>query len=123
MFRVWAAIVIVFTIGVLPAQAQSTFDSIVGVVYDPSQQLVPGAAAQKASVPKKQDQLALGEDEVKQLLLLIDTQNRGKITKQQWMNFMEAEFERLDKNRSGELDIAELAQSRLRVSPFAKAGK
>jgi Ca2+-binding EF-hand superfamily protein len=81
------------------------------------------AVAQKASVPKQQDQLALGENEVKQLFLLIDTQKKGKITKQEWMNFMEAEFDRLDKNKSGELDTTELAQSRLRVSPFAKAGK
>jgi Ca2+-binding EF-hand superfamily protein len=79
--------------------------------------------AQKASVPKKQDQLALGEDEVRRLLLLIDTQNKGKITKQEWVSFMEAEFDRLDKNKSGELDAAELAQSQLRASPFAKAGK
>jgi len=36
---------------------------------------------------------------------------------------MEVEFDRLDKNKSGELDAAELAQSQLRASPFAKAGK
>src|ERR1700722_17262818 len=78
---------------------------------------------QKAAVPKPQDKLALGEGEVKQLLLLIDTDKTGKITKQEWMRFMEAEFDRLDKNKSGELDAKELAQSKLRVSPFAKAGK
>ncbi len=83
----------------------------------------PVMVAQKAAVPKQQDQLALGEDEVKHLLLLIDTHKTGKITKQQWMQFMEAEFDRLDKNKSGELDAKELAQSRLRASPFAKAGK
>lgn len=79
--------------------------------------------AQKAAVPKPQDKLALGEDEVKQLLLLVDTDKTGKITKQEWMKFMEAEFDRLDKNKSGELDTKELAQSKLRVSPFAKVGK
>ena len=83
----------------------------------------PVMVAQKAAVPKQQDQLGLGEDEVKYLLLLIDTHKTGKITKQQWIQFMEAEFDRLDKNKSGELDAKELAQSRLRASPFAKAGK
>jgi hypothetical protein len=39
------------------------------------------AVAQKASVPKRQDKLALGEDEVKQLLLLMDTDKNGKISK------------------------------------------
>jgi len=59
------------------------------------------AVAQKATTPKPQDKLALGEDEVKKLLLLIDTDKTGKITKQQWMKFMEAEFDRLDKDKSG----------------------
>jgi hypothetical protein len=50
MFRVWAAIVIAFMIGVFPVAAQSTFGSIVGVVYDPSQQLVPGATVKLQSL-------------------------------------------------------------------------
>jgi EF hand len=79
--------------------------------------------AQKDSVPKPRNTLALGEDEVKQLLLLIDTNKSGKITKQQWMKFMDAEFDRLDTNKTGELDARELAQSRLRVSHFGSAGK
>lgn len=81
------------------------------------------AVAQKATVPKPQDKLAIGEDEAKQLLLLIDTDKKGKISKQQWMKFMEAEFDRLDKTRSGELDVTELMQSKLRVSPFLSVGK
>jgi hypothetical protein len=36
---------------------------------------------------------------------------------------MEAEFDRLDKDKSGELDPKELAQSRLRAAPFASVGK
>jgi hypothetical protein len=81
------------------------------------------ALAQKNSVPKPQDPLVLGENEVKQLLLLIDTNRNGKITKQEWMKFMEAEFDRLDKNKTGELDAKDLAQSKLTLSPFAKVGK
>ena len=38
------------------------------------------AVAQKAAVPKPQDKLALGEPEVKQLLLLIDIDKNGKIS-------------------------------------------
>jgi hypothetical protein len=81
------------------------------------------AVAQKDGVRKQQDELELGEDKAEQLLLLIDTNKTGRVTKQEWMKFMEAEFDRLDKNKSGELDAKELAQSRLRVSPFAKTGK
>jgi hypothetical protein len=81
------------------------------------------AVAQKAAVPKLQDKLAIGEDEAKQLLLLIDSDKKGKISKQQWMKFMAAEFDRLDKTKSGELDVTELMQSKLRVSPFLSVGK
>jgi hypothetical protein len=76
-----------------------------------------------ANVPKPQDKLALGENEVKQLLLLMDTNKNGKISKQEYMQFMEAEFDRLDKNKNGELDPKELAQSKLRASHFTAAGK
>jgi hypothetical protein len=85
--------------------------------------LLRSGVGQKAAVPKPQDKLALGEEEVKQLLLLIDTEKKGKISKQEWMKFMEAEFERLDKSKNGELDVKELTQSRLRVSRFTSVGK
>jgi hypothetical protein len=81
------------------------------------------AVAQKAAVPKPQDKLALGENEIKQLLLLIDTDEKGKISKQEWMKFMEAEFDRLDKDKKGQLDVEELAQSKLRVSHPVNVGK
>jgi Ca2+-binding EF-hand superfamily protein len=82
------------------------------------------AAGQKASVPKAQDKEAIGEGEVKQLLLLMDTDKNGKISRKEYMAFMEAEFDRLDKDKSGELDPKELTQSQLRVShPFPSVGK
>jgi Ca2+-binding EF-hand superfamily protein len=73
------------------------------------------ALAQKAE-PKPTDKAALAENEVKQLLLLMDTDKNGKISRQEFMNFMQTEFDRLDKDKSGELDPKELAQSQLRVS-------
>jgi hypothetical protein len=36
------------------------------------------AVAQRAAVPKPQDKLALGENEVKQLLLFMDSDENGK---------------------------------------------
>lgn len=50
------------------------------------------------------------------LLLLMDTDKNGRISKKEFMDFMEAEFERLDKDKSGELDVKELTQSELRAS-------
>lgn len=81
------------------------------------------ALAQKASAPKPQDKILLGEPEVKQLLLLMDADKNGKISRQEYMNFMAAEFDRLDKDKSGELDVRELAQSQLRSSARPAVGK
>jgi 5S rRNA maturation endonuclease (ribonuclease M5) len=69
---------------------------------------VIATAAQKASVPKPQNRVALAEDQVKHLLLLMDADKTGKISKQQFMQFMEAEFERLDTAKKGELDVKQL---------------
>jgi hypothetical protein len=73
-------------------------------------------AQTKASAPKAQDKLAIGEEEVKQLLLLMDTDKNGRISKAEYMKFMEQEFDRLDKDQSGDLDVSEITQSKLRVS-------
>ena len=50
-------------------------------------------------MPKPQDKTALAEANAKELLLLMDTDKTGKISKQEWMKFMEAEFDRLDKRQ------------------------
>jgi Ca2+-binding EF-hand superfamily protein len=71
-------------------------------------------AAQKVAVPKPSNTAVLAEDEVKQILLLMDTDKNGKISKKEFMDFMSAEFDRLDKDKSGELDQKELAQSQIR---------
>jgi hypothetical protein len=69
------------------------------------------AVAQGAAVPNPQERLALGEDQVKQLLLLMDVDKNGKISKKEYMNFMEAEFDRLDKDKSGSLDAKDLTRA------------
>jgi Ca2+-binding EF-hand superfamily protein len=59
--------------------------------------------------------VAAGEREAKKLLLLMDTDQSGKVSKQEFMSFMEAEFARLDINKDGELDVKELTDSRVQV--------
>ena len=86
--------------------------------------VVGPASAQKMAVPKQQpDKLALGEGQIKQLLLLMDTDQNGKISKQEWMKFMEAEFDQLVKDKLGQLDAKELSQSKLQVSHPVAVGK
>ena len=57
------------------------------------------------------------------MLLLMDTDKNGEISKQEWMDVVAAEFDRPDKDKSGDLDANHLVQSSLRVSHFAGAGK
>jgi len=68
-------------------------------------------AQTKANVPKPQDMLVIGESAVQQLLLLMEPDKNGKISKQAWMRFMAEEFDRLDKDKKGELDARELRRS------------
>jgi hypothetical protein len=69
----------------------------------------------KRATPKEKN-IAAGEKEAKKLLLLMDKDENGKVSKHEFMNFMEAEFERLDKDKNGELDVKELTESRVRSS-------
>jgi hypothetical protein len=81
------------------------------------------AAQEKDTLPKPPDKLVLGEDDVRRLLLLMDANKDGKISKQEWMDFMSAEFDRLDKDKNGSLDIREISHSRVRATHFADMGK
>lgn len=53
-------------------------------------------------------QLAKAEPLVKRLLLLMDTDSNGKVSKQEFMNYMGAEFDNLDTYKRGYLDTTEL---------------
>jgi EF-hand domain pair len=44
-----------------------------------------------------------------QLLPLMDKDHSGKVSRQEFMSFMNQEFDRLDINRNGRLDVDELA--------------
>ncbi|MGB6691262.1 MAG: hypothetical protein WBE76_25795 [Terracidiphilus sp.] len=84
----------------------------------------PGnAVEQKQANPKPQDKNALRAEQVKQLLLLMDTDPSGKISKEEWLKFTEAEFDRLDKAKTGKVDLKDISQSRQRVSRSANMGK
>jgi EF hand len=77
-------------------------------------------AQDTANVPVRPNVGLIAEQNVKQLLLLMDTNKNGRISKKEWMDFMSAEFDRLDTDKSGELDPKELTKSRVsvaRVSP------
>jgi hypothetical protein len=76
--------------------------------------VVAGTAfTQKVAAASPQDKLVRADVNVKELLLLMDADGNGKISKKEWMSFMEAEFNKLDKDGNGELDQQELLAARL----------
>lgn len=70
------------------------------------------SAPASADTQRKEKQLVAGEAEAKQLLLLMDRNQNGKVSREEFMNFMAAEFDRLDINKDGQLDVNELVQSK-----------
>ena len=81
--------------------------------------IAAGSVVAQDSDPKaeaqKEKKLAAGEREAKKMLLLMDTDKSGKVSQQEFMSFMEAEFQRMDINKDGELDVKELTDSRVQV--------
>jgi len=58
---------------------------------------------------------AAGDAATKRLLLLMDTDKDGTVSKQEFMAYMDAEFDRLDTNKDGKLDVKELTQLHVRA--------
>lgn len=87
--------------------------------------LVGTVWAQKAAIPKQADKVVLAEENVKELLLLMDSDRDGRISKQEWMKFMAMEFDRFDKEKKGELNQEGLRQSTVlaKHARFSDLGK
>jgi Ca2+-binding EF-hand superfamily protein len=108
MSKLSIVVVTVFLAGVMAANAAPTQpEKATGVV-------TPTPSAEQTEKEKK---LAAATEAAKELLLVMDTNKSGKVSKEEWMKFMEAEFDRLDTDHKGRLDIKELTQSRVRVRP------
>ncbi|HUB02683.1 MAG TPA: hypothetical protein VL983_08350 [Terriglobales bacterium] len=69
-----------------------------------------GAAFSQKVLSRQADKITIGMENVKQLLLIMEPKN-GKVSKQEFMKFMEAEFDRLDTEKKGELNQMEIRQS------------
>jgi len=79
-----------------------------------------GTALARGQAVAAQDKIALGAPRVKHMLLLMDRDENGKLSKQEFMKFMQAEFDRLDKDKTGELDVKELTHSHVQVNRASK---
>ncbi len=77
---------------------------------------VTALSASETSFAASRRAVAVGEGQVRQLLLLMDQDQNGQVSRAEFMRFMEAEFDGLDVDRSGELNPEELSRSRIRVA-------
>lgn len=88
--------------------------------------LIGTAGAQERDMPAPSEPRSVviaRENMAKQLLLLMDRNKDGKVSKAEWMSFMEAEFDRLDTNHDGFVDAKDMEKGQLQPSHFYKAGK
>jgi 5S rRNA maturation endonuclease (ribonuclease M5) len=76
--------------------------------------LLAGAIAGSTAWAEQDTKVVEGENATKQLLLLMDTDKDGKVSKQEFMAYMDAEFGKLDLNGDGKLDVKELTQLKIR---------
>jgi hypothetical protein len=70
-------------------------------------------AADPAPASATPSPVVKGQYSTKQLLLLMDQDRNGKVSKDEFMAFMSAEFDSLDVNKDGSLDVAELTGVRI----------
>ncbi len=72
---------------------------------------------------EKRSSIIAGEPAARQMLRLMDKNEDGKVSKEEWMRFMEAEFDRLDTNHDGFIDVKDMEKSRIQPAPFSRVGK
>lgn len=69
---------------------------------------ITGALAADAPAISDSAKLNTALPPLAQLLQLMDTDKNGKVSKDEFMKFMDAEFDYADKDKNGELDPTEL---------------
>jgi hypothetical protein len=95
-----------FTIGAVMKTANAAAQSA-------SAALQPVSAA--APLTPQSPKVVVGKIEAKKLLLLMDADKNGKVSRAEFMAFTAVEFDRLDTIKDGELDVKELERTQLIV--------
>jgi hypothetical protein len=81
-----------------------------------------GISFARGDMPRN-DKLAQGEPEVKQLLSVLGQDSNGMVSEKTFLNYMKAEFEKLDTNKEGVLNVRTLTRPADAPVTFSSAGK
>jgi hypothetical protein len=82
-----------------------------------------GTALAREALRFQQDKIAMGQDEVKQLLPLMADET-GKVSEEAFMKYMQAEFKRLKKDEQGKVDVLEFTDRQShRPATFSAVGR
>ena len=73
--------------------------------------LAAASCASAAPTADKKEQKAM--EYAKEMLKLMDTDANGKVSREEFMTYMSKQFDILDVNKDGELDVKELEKSQL----------
>ena len=73
------------------------------------------------TVGAPQVKVAVADEQTREILLLISANEKGKVSEQEFMRYMKAEFDRFDHARSGQVDVKQLA--RPQAIPASRYGK
>ena len=73
--------------------------------------LLAGAIASTSVLASSRRTWSAGARYVADLVRMMDRDQNGRVSKEEFMAFMSAEFDRLDVDRSGELTVGELSRS------------
>jgi len=82
-----------------------------------------GTALAREASTARHDYVAMGEAEIHRLLLLMDEDKSGTVSRQEFTKYMDAEFARLEKDKNGEVPVAEPAPLNVRPYSFSTVGK
>lgn len=66
--------------------------------------------------PKRPNIPAIAEQNAREIMLLMDTDKDGRISRKEWMDFMSKEFDRLDTDHNGYIDQKDLLATQVYVN-------
>jgi hypothetical protein len=80
-----------------------------------------GLSQDTANVPVVPNKSLIAEPNAKQIMLLLDTDKDGRISKKEWMDFMSQEFDRLDTDHNGYINQKDLLATQIQIHRVSTA--